>query len=404
MNTNKPEDQQAEQTDPPDQPDDQLPPQTSQTCGAVGAVKENNTPTDNGAQNEEQLAVASKPSDPSVQHPQETPHSTETQQTVAENAVPASLKSKLLAFVKSPPMMMVTSVFLFSLMVLFVKLASRYYTSFEIISFRGFVGAICLLVYQQLAHGHGLSFMKTSHFGMHMWRSFIGCMSMICWFYGIAHLTLSLSNTISYMSSIWMALFIIASSMMTGQGKPDPKLIFTILIGFTGIVVIMRPSDNDLNMWACFIVLLSSIFTALAYLQVAALGRIGEPTQRTVFYFCMFGAIFGLLCAALNPKGFSPFSWAGIGWMLPIGILAMLAQLFLTTAYTKGNALVNASLQYLGLVFVIVFDWILGEQWPDKLTWLGMILVVLSGLLATILRSKRLPGLVKHAQKHHIKD
>lgn len=314
-------------------------------------------------------------------------------------------RSGILTFLKAilqiPPVVMLLSVFLFSVMVLCVKMASPYYSSFEIISFRGFIGAACLLIYQQIAHGHGLSAMKTPVFGMQMWRAFIGTMSMACWFYGIAHLSLSTSTTLSYMSSIWMAIFIIASAMITHQSKPDVKLLASVTLGFVGIWVILRPSGGSFDLWPSMVVLLSSVFSALAYLQVAALGRIGEPASRTVFYFCVFGTVFGLLMTVFSPKGFSPFSLIGIGWMLLVGIAAMVAQLLLTRAYTYGNPLVNASLQYLGLVFMIIFDWVLGAGWPDSLTWLGMGFVVCSGLFATLLRSRHIPQINKHANKHN---
>lgn len=323
--------------------------------------------------------------------------------TASEQAASAATDSPnlLIGIIRSPAFLMIMSVFLFSVMVLCVKMASRYYSNFEIISFRGFIGVACLLIYQQIAHGHGITAMKTPYLGMQMWRSFIGTMSMTCWFYGIAILPLATATTLSYMSSIWMALFIIASAMITGKGKPDFKLLLTIVVGFGGIVLILRPTGDSFELWASLVVLLSSVFAALAYLQVAALGRMGEPEYRTVFYFCLFGAIFGLVCTLFNPNGFSEFSWPGIAWMIPVGVTAMAAQLLLTRAYTQGNALVNASLQYLGLVFVILFDWILGTGWPDQLTWIGMALVVLSGLLATILRSIKIPHALKHADKHH---
>lgn len=298
---------------------------------------------------------------------------------------------------------MLMAVFIFSIMVLCVKMASSYYTSFEIISFRGFVGAACLLLYQQIAHGHGLTAMKTSHFGMQMWRAFIGTMSMVLWFNGIAMLPLAMATTISYMSSIWIALFLVTAAMITGKDRPDIKMLFAILIGFSGIVLILRPSGStDSNaLWASLLVLLSSVFTALAYLQVAALGRVGEPEYRTVFYFCIFGALFGLIATLFNKNGFSAFSWVGIAWMIPVGITAMVAQLLLTRAYSIGNPMVNASLQYLGLVFVTIFDVILGYGWPDTIAWIGMAMVVLSGLASTLLRLLRSSHHLRHADRHH---
>lgn len=276
-------------------------------------------------------------------------------------------------------------------MILFVKLASDYYTSFEIISARGLIGALCILVFQQVKLGFktGVISLKTKYLPMQAWRAFIGTMSMMCWFYGVSKLSLALATTLSYMSSIWIAIFIISTAFITGSTRPSAKLVFSILLGFGGIVLILRPTGTDIDMFAAAVVVISSVFGALAYLQVAALGRIGEPAYRTVFYFCLFGVFFGLIATVATQGYFSDFSPIGITWLILIGLLAMLAQFCLTLAYTGGNALVNASLQYSGLIFVIIFDWILGLEWPDYFTWLGMALVVISGLLATFIRSKQ---------------
>lgn len=316
------------------------------------------------------------------QTPPQPPEHTEESETALNTP------SKL-AWLKSPAFVMLGSVFLFSVMVLCVKMASSYgYSNYEIIAGRGTVGTICLLVYLQVWHGHSLLAMKTRYFGMHMWRSFIGTLSMAFWFYGIALMPLANATTISYMSSIWMALFIVAAAMLTGKNRPDVKLLLSILVGFLGIVVMLRPSTDTHQLWASLIVLLSSVFTALAYLQVSALGRVGEPEYRTVFYFSLFGIVSGLLLTFTIQGKFSSFSWPGLFWIVMVGLTATIAQLCLTRAYTKGNVLVNSSLQYMGLVFVTLFDWTLGYGWPDALTWLGMGLVVSSGLCATLLKSR----------------
>lgn len=321
---------------------------------------------------------------------QKQPQSLETDTKTAPVEIAQKKQHIVLRFFKNPSVLMVLSTLLFSSMILFVKLASDYYTSFEIICFRGVVGILCILVYQLIAHGiKGIQLLKTAHIGMQAWRAFIGTMSMVFWFYGVSYLTLALSTTLNYMSSIWIAIFVISTAFITGKARPNFKLIVSVLLGFAGIVVILRPSGTDINMFAAAIVIIGSFFGALAYLQVAALGRIGEPAYRTVFYFCLFSTLFGLVAIFATQGGFSPFSLIGFAWLVPIGILAMIAQLCLTMAYTGGNPLVNASLQYSGLIFVVLFDWILGYGLPDAIAWIGMSLVVIAGLSATFFQAKK---------------
>ncbi|MGL4666960.1 MAG: EamA family transporter [Saezia sp.] len=311
--------------------------------------------------------------------------------TPTKSDTPKSFLQKVKATLMTPSVLMILSAFLFSSMILFVKLASVHYSSLEIISVRGLIGALCILLFQQFKHGFKKGFfsLKTNYLPMQMWRAFIGTMSMMCWFYGVSKLSLAMATTLSYMSSIWIAIFMISTAFITGSTRPSPKLVFSILLGFGGIIAILRPSGTDIDMLAASIVVISSVFGALAYLQVAALGRVGEPAYRTVFYFSLFGIVFGIIGTIATQGYFSEFSLTGVVWLILIGLLAMLAQFCLTLAYTGGNALVNASLQYSGLIFVIIFDWVLGIGWPDYATWLGMALVVVSGLMATFMRAKQ---------------
>jgi len=74
-----------------------------------------------------------------------------------------------------------------------------------------------------------------------------------------------------------------------------------------------------------------------------------------------------------------------------VGVLATVAQLMMTRAYSTGRTLVNASLQYLGIAFSFGYGVLL---FADRMTWMalaGMLLIVGAGLCATLLRSRAAP-------------
>ena len=78
--------------------------------------------------------------------------------------------------------------------------------------------------------------------------------------------------------------------------------------------------------------------------------------------------------------------------LLGLCVLATVAQLMMTRAYAKGRALVNASLQYLGIGFSFVFGVLLFD---DHITWMavaGMLLIVGAGVRATLLRTRTAPA------------
>jgi S-adenosylmethionine uptake transporter len=280
------------------------------------------------------------------------------------------------------PALMVLATFLFATMGVCVKLASEFYAASEIVMYRGLVGmAMTGLICRQQAVS-----LKTRLPGMHLWRSISGVTSLCLWFYAISHLPLATAMTLNYMSSVWMALFLLGGAVLMGAQKLDWRLMASVLLGFVGVALILRPTLDQQQLWHGLAGLLSGMLAAMAYLQVTALGRAGEPELRVVFYFSAGGAIAGAVITGVTEGGLQTHTLWGA-----TRLLATTAQLLLTRAYGTGKPLVNACLQYLGIVFSFLYGMLL---FKDPLTWLatiGMLLIIGAGLAATLLRSKVAP-------------
>jgi S-adenosylmethionine uptake transporter len=228
---------------------------------------------------------------------------------------------------------------------------------------------------------------------MHLWRSTIGVVSLSSWFYAISHLPLATAMTLNYMSGVWVAAFIVGGALLYGHPEKQGPLLGTVLLGFVGVVMTLRPTIDQNQLFAGLIGLLSGMGAALAYMQVTALGKAGEPEERTVFYFSVGTAIVGsvgMLFTQFTP--WSEVSWQDAAWVIPIGVLASLGQWCMTRAYSKGSTLVVASMQYSGIVFAVVFSIILFGDTIAPMGWLGIAVIVTSGILATILRSRVMPN------------
>lgn len=284
---------------------------------------------------------------------------------------------------------MVLASFLFASMGVCVKLASSNFNAFELVLYRGLVGMVFMALIVQ-ARGSSL---RTRFPGMQAWRSLIGVISLIAWFYAIAYLPLATAVTLNYMSSIWVAAFLIGGALLYSRGPMQPRqglLMLTVLTGFGGVVMILRPTLEQNQLFAGLIGLMSGLLAALAYIQVTALGRVGEPEERTVFYFALGSALGGGIGVMFT--GLSEWNWEAAVWLLPIGVLASIAQWCMTRAYSQGPTLVAANLQYSGIVFAALYSLLLfGDQIP-LLGWLGMLVIVASGVVATALRTKALPN------------
>jgi drug/metabolite transporter (DMT)-like permease len=299
---------------------------------------------------------------------------------------------------------MVLGALLFATMGVCVKFASAWFSSAELVLYRGLIGIVFLWLF---ARSLGVS-LATRYPGMHAWRSTIGVFSMGAWFFSIAHMPLATAMTLNYMSSVWIAAFLVGGTLLAwvpvpGRDGSLPRpplqgpLVLTVLVGFAGVVLILKPDVGNSQGFGGLVGLLSGLSAAFAYMQVVALSRIGEPEARTVFYFALGSAVAGGL-GTLVPGNATPWAeWTLLHalWLLPIGVLAALGQLCMTRAYasakTQSGTLLVANLQYSGIVFAAVYSVLLFGDRIDATGWAGMAMIVASGIAATILRQRSLP-------------
>ena len=182
---------------------------------------------------------------------------------------------------------MVLASLFFATMGVCIKFASAEFNSFEIVFYRGLVGVVFLVGLTRMQRVS----LRTSLPMMHVWRSVVGVTALTSWFYSIAALPLATAMTLNYMSSVWIAAFLLGGALLV-QGRNAPMrqqapLFLAVLAGFGGVAMMLRPTLAEGQATGAFVGLMSGIFSAFAYLQVAALARAGEPESRTVFYLSL---------------------------------------------------------------------------------------------------------------------
>ncbi len=291
-----------------------------------------------------------------------------------------------------PSLWMLFASFAFSLMGAGVKLASELYSTSEIVMYRGLVGTIMMLFLVRLQRGS----LRTAFAGAHLWRAFVGVVSLWLWFYAIAKLPLATAVTLNYMAPIWMALFLLCAGWWHAKNHVEWPLIAAIAMSFAGVTLVLQPAVAADQWLGGAVGVMSSVLSALAYMQVRKLGQMGEPEYRVVFYFSLMTVLAGAFGTVLEgrPAGvsvFTPHTPYGAGLLLAIGVSAAMAQMAMTRAYRVGKVLVVANLQYTGIIFSSVLGMLL---WGDRFSWyvwLGMGVILASGIAATFYNTQKTP-------------
>lgn len=265
---------------------------------------------------------------------------------------------------------MLLATFSFSIMGLCVKLNSTSFNEYELVFYRSFVSLIILVV---LMKKNDIA-IKTKYVWFHFLRSFIGFLSLLFFFYAITKLPLSTSMTLNYTSPIFLGLMI----PLLMKKKFNSSSLFLLLIGFLGIVFILKPVFNH-NWFAGLMGVLSGFGAAIAYIMVAKLGQLKEPDLRTVYFFTLISSVLSfclMLKEDINPISFD----ISLIYLLLLGVSATIAQIAITRAYREGKTLNNAAYSYMTVIFSVGWGIWIFEESLDWLTMVGILLIFLAGV------------------------
>lgn len=273
---------------------------------------------------------------------------------------------------------MLVAGFLFGLMGVFVKLGAQYFSDLELVFYRSFVG---LLVIYAIIRPQGLS-VATHHWRQHLWRGISGSIALMLFFYCITTLPLATAVTLNYTSPLFLTIL----TVLALKERFHASLAFSIAVGFAGIVLLLHPTLERDQLVPGLLGLISGLFAGIAMLNVRQLGLQGEPGWRVVFYFSLVATLFSgvtMLFGAIHPVSTnSLLILAGLGGS------GTLAQLAMTRAYITGKTLVAGSLSFSTVVFASLFGMILWDEDLSLTGWMGMLLIIASGVLSLKLAPK----------------
>jgi drug/metabolite transporter (DMT)-like permease len=267
---------------------------------------------------------------------------------------------------------MIVAGFLFGCMGVFVKLGAEYFSSAELVFYRSLFGLAVIFL---IVRVQGFS-LATPLWKAHFWRGLSGFLALMLFFYAIANLPLATAVTLNYTSPLFLALL----SVLVLKERPRILLLLAVVLGFVGVVLLLRPTFQGSQVTAGLMGLMSGFLAGIAYLNVKQLGAMGEPEWRVVFYFTLFSTLGGGAWMLLH--SFHSISWRGLLILVGLGTTATLAQLAMTRAYRTGKTLVVGSLAYSTVIFASLWGVLLWNEVLPPTSWLAIGLIVLSGVIS----------------------
>lgn len=273
---------------------------------------------------------------------------------------------------------MLAAALCFTLLAAVIKVAAESFSVFEIIFYRSLFGIF--VTYWMLQH-LGIS-IKTSYPGLYLLRCAVGTLCICMGVYIVWVLPLGTAQTLTYTSPLFFAFFTVVSAWRHRKAV-SWFLVAAIMVGFFGIVLILRPTVDPSEFIAMLVGVLVGVTGAWADWMIRMLTEKGEPPYRIVFYFLTTGTIVGA-ALTLMTGGFHAIDFYGLALILLIGLFGTLGQFTLTYAWKYGVPLINTLYQYSGVVFAVILGMFLFDDSFDWITILGILIVCASGIAASL--------------------
>ena len=216
----------------------------------------------------------------------------------------------------------------------------------------------------------GFNFLKTKKPKTHFFRGIAGLIGNIMFFLAFQRLPVADVTVISQAVPIFACIFAIFFLKETIGWRRWTA----IFIGFLGVIIAINPTGQIAI--ASIYALIGTLMWSTTIIFLRLLGTTEHPV-KTVFFF--------MLVSVIVTSFFQPFFWKqpSIEVMLlfiGLGVSAFLTQLLMTYALQKAPASIVSPFNYTGIIWAIIFDFLIWNTYPIFSTIFGGIIITISGL------------------------
>ena len=244
-----------------------------------------------------------------------------------------------------------------------IRFAAYRLHPFEVTFFRCLFSLVVMLPFIIRA---GPSVLATPKIGFYTLRAVVGLVSMLSWFYGITVVPLATATAVNFTAPLFATM---AAALVLHE---DVRLRrwAAVVIGFIGVLVIMRPSRDSVDPML-LLILLSAASSAMNNITVKYLVRTERPNT-----------IVALFSVYLTPLSLIPalFVWEwpdlrSLVALIGLGIIGTLAHLSVARAYLAADASACAPYEFVRLPYAALIGYLLFGEVSDGWTWVGAAII-----------------------------
>ena len=240
--------------------------------------------------------------------------------------------------------------------------------------------AFCLAALLLLLRVIGFSRVRSSQTKMHVARNVIHFGGQTGWLHGVAILPLAEVFAIEFTAPIWTAIL---ATVILGERLSRYRML-AIMLGFAGIVIILRPGIAAIQP-AALVVLFAAVCFASTYVFTRHMSA-SETPLTVIFYMNLVQLPMGLVTSL---PGWTLPSLSLWPWILLLGVTGLGSHFCFAHAFRHADAMVVSPLDFIRLPLIAIVGLLFyGEGW-DFLILVGGA-VIFSGNLINLWSERRL--------------
>lgn len=211
-------------------------------------------------------------------------------------------------------------------------------------------------------------------------RAVSGVIGMALFFYALYYLPAAQVTALSFTAPLITTLL----AIIILKEKVSKHFWLALLWGFIGVLVIIRPDAKEFQAGTLFI-MVATIFWAISNILVKKL-TVVYPAKIMVFMMMCLMMFFSIPGALIY---WQEIKLHQVGWIFLLGFATIQSQLAISRSYTHTDIRTVMPFDFLRLIFVSIFAYMIFGEVPDISTYLGACMIVISSLYVVYKVSKR---------------
>jgi len=207
--------------------------------------------------------------------------------------------------------------------------------------------------------------------GLQVLRSILVFLATVCMFIAVGLMPIADAVAIAFVAP----LFAVGLSVAILGETVGPRRWAAVLVGFVGMLIIIRPGSGVLQ-WAALLPVGMAFFYAL-YQIITRMIRDSADPLNALFYTALVGAVAASFAL--------PFYWrvpgpAEAALLVGIGFMGGIGHWFIIMAYERAEVSAVAPFGYTELIWASVLGYLVFGEFPDLYTFVGAGVIAAAGI------------------------